>query len=176
VSKRTGIILGAVAAIAVIVAIVAVAAGGGDDDSAVSTDQTATTSTLAPVTNGGGSGGGGNSNGGQSSGGGGGPTGPQPTIASFTTLSGNQDVDCHNGNSQNFSATWDTTDAVRVAISGGDSNLPPDGETSLPFECLSAPHTYTLTAYGSGGKTATRSLTLPARNVQPPDSGDQDNQ
>jgi hypothetical protein len=37
--------------------------------------------------------------------------------------------------------------------------------TSLPFNCSSA-HTFMLTAYGSGGKTATRSITLQPRNVQ----------
>jgi hypothetical protein len=93
---------------------------------------------------------------------------------SFATLSGHDDVDSHNGNQQNFSVVWDTTDAVRVSITSGGDNLPPDGEGSLPFDCLSAPHTYTLTAYGSGGFTATQSLTLPARNVQGQDPPDED--
>jgi hypothetical protein len=81
---------------------------------------------------------------------------------SFTTP---DDIDCHNGNQQNFSASWQTTNAVRVSISGGGSNYPPSGDTSLPFDCSSA-HTFTLTAYGSGNQTATRSITLQPRNVQ----------
>ena len=173
-SKRAWIIVGAVVALIVLIGGVVAATSGGDDDKDVATTDT-TTTTLVPTgsgNSGGGSSGGGIAPSGKSSGGG--ATGPQPTIVSFTTLSGNGDVDCHNGNSQNFSAIWDTTDAVRVAISGGGDNLAPDGETSLPFDCLSAPHTYTLTAYGSGGKTATRSLTLPARNVQTPDPGDEE--
>jgi hypothetical protein len=169
VNKRTGIIVGAVIAAILLIGGVALAVSGGDDDETADTDTTTTTTALAPSGDGGSSGGSGGSGGG-----GGGPTGPQPSIVSFDTLSGNDDVDCHNGNSQNFSATWDTTDAVRVAITGGGDNLPPDGETSLPFDCLSAPHTYTLTAYGSGGHTATQSLTLPARNVQGQEQPDED--
>lgn len=161
-NKQTGIIAGACVAAILLVGGVAIAVGGGGDDDTQATDTTTTTSTtLASSGGSGGSGGG--------SGSGGGPTGPQPSVVSFDTLSGNDDVDCHNGNSQNFSVVWDTTDAVRVSITSGGDDLPPDGETSLPFECLSAPHTYTLTAYGSGGHTATQSLTLPARNVQQPD-------
>ena len=166
-NKRTGIIVGAVIAAILLIGGVAVAVSGGGDDETADTDTTTTTTALAPSGDGGSSGGSSGSGGsGGSGGGGGGPTGPQPSIVSFATLSGNDDVDCHNGNSQNFSATWDTTEAVRVAITGGGDNLPPDGETSLAFNCLTAPHTYTLTAYGSGGRTATQSLTLPARNVQ----------
>lgn len=118
-----------------------------------------------------GSGGGGSSGGGGTSGGGG-ATGPTPTIVSFT---GTEDgtVDCHNGNQQNFSAHWQTTDAVRVAISEGGNDLSPSGEGSLPFNCLNGPRSYTLTAYGSGGRTATESITLTPRNVQQP-SGDDD--
>jgi hypothetical protein len=169
VDKRTGIIVGAVIAAILLIGGVALAVSGGDDDETADTDTTTTTTALAPSGDGGSSGGSGGSGGG-----GGGPTGPQPSIVSFDTLSGNDDVDCHNGNSQNFTATWDTTDAVRVAITSGGDNLPPDGETSLPFECLSAPHTYTLTAYGSGGHTSTRSLTLPARNVQGQEQSNED--
>jgi hypothetical protein len=166
VNKQTGIIAGACVGAILLIGGVAIAAGGGGDDDTEATGTTTTTSTTLAS-----SGGSGGSGSGGGSGPGGGPTGPQPSVVSFATLSGNADVDCHNGNSQNFSAVWDTTDAVRVSITSGGDNLPPDGETSLPFECLSAPHTYTLTAYGSGGHTATQSLTLPARNVQQPDPG-----
>lgn len=140
--------------IVLLVAFGAAACGGGDDNAS---DTTTTSSTVVPVQQGGGSGSGG---GGQT--GGGGPTGATPTIVSFTTP---DDIDCHNGNQQTFSASWQTTDAVKVSISGGGSNYPPSGDTSLPFDCSSA-HTFTLTAYGSGGKTATRSITLQPRNVQ----------
>ena len=169
-NKQTGIIAGACVAAILLVGGVAIAVGGGGDDDTEATDTTTTTSTTLALSGGsGGSGGDGSGGSGGGSGSGGGPSGPQPVVVSFATLSGNDDVDCHNGNSQNFSVVWDTTDAVRVSITNGGDDLPPDGETSLPFECLSAPHTYTLTAYGSGGHTATQSLTLPARNVQQPD-------
>ena len=167
-NKQTVIIAGACVAAILLVGGVAIAVSGGGDDT-VTTD---TTTTTALASSDGGSGGGGSGGG---SGSGGGPTGPQPSIVTFDTLSGNDDVDCHNGNSQNFSVVWDTTDAVRVSITSSGDNLPPDGEGSLPFDCLSAPHTYTLTAYGSGGRTATSSLTLPARNVQQPQD-DEDGQ
>jgi len=168
-NKQTGIIAGACVAAILLVGGVAIAVGGGGDEDEAGPDTTTTTTTLASSGDGGGSGGSGGSGGG-----GGGPTGPQPSVVSFATLSGNDDVDCHNGNQQNFSVVWDTTDAVRVAITSGGDNLPPDGEGSLGFDCLSAPHTYTLTAYGSGGRTATSSLTLPARNVQPQQQEDED--
>jgi hypothetical protein len=142
----------------VTLAVIAAACGGGDDDSASDTTTT-TTTTVAAQQGGGGQSGGGSGGGGQSSGG---PTGPAPTIVSFTTPG---DIDCHNGNQQNFTASWSTTGATRVSISGGGSNLPPSGETSLPFDCSSA-HTFTLTAYSDGGQTATRSVTLQPRNVQ----------
>jgi hypothetical protein len=170
VNKQTGIIVGAVVAAILLIGGVAIAVSGGGDDEETAGADTVTTTTTTVATSGGG-GGSGSSGGG---GGGGGPTGPQPAVVSFATLSGNADVDCHNGNDQNFSVVWDTTDAVRVSISQGGDNLPADGETSLPFDCLSAPHTYTLTAYGSGGRTASKSLTLPARNVQGQDPPDED--
>ena len=134
-------------------------AGCGGSNNSTSSTTTTTTTTAAPQ------GGGGNSpSGGGSQSGGGGPTGPTPTIVSFTTP---DNIDCHNGNFQNFTASWRTSGAVRVSITSGGSNLPANGSTSLPFNCSSA-HTFTLTAYGSGGRTATRSVTLQPRNVQPP--------
>lgn len=159
--KHTVRHLGLLSAIALLVAFGAAACGGGDDDAA--TDTSTTSSTAVAQQGGGGSSGGGSSSGGGGSQSGGGTSGPTPTINSFTTP---DSIDCHNGNFQNFTASWSTTDAVSVAISGGGSNLPPSGETSLPFDCSSA-HTFTLTAYGSGGATATRSVTLQPRNVQP---------
>jgi hypothetical protein len=152
--------------IVALVAFGAAGCGGGDDEASTTTTST-TTTTVASQQGGGGSGGGGQSSGGQS---GGGATGPTPTINSFTTP---ENIDCHNGNNQTFSASWSTANAVRVSISGGGSNLPPSGDTSLPFNCSSA-HTFTLTAYGSGGKTATKSITLQPRNVQPPEDNTTD--
>jgi hypothetical protein len=158
--------LGLASSIAVLVAF-GVAGCSSSDDSSKSSDTT-TTSTTAPSQQSGGSGQGGSgsqSGGGQSGGtqSGGGATGPTPTIVSFTTP---ENIDCHNGNQQNFSASWETTNATKVTISGGSGDYPATGSTSLPFDCSSA-HTFTLTAYGSGGQTATRSITLQPRNVQP---------
>ena len=141
--------------------LVPLAAGCGSSNS---TSSTTTTSGAAGQSgfSGGGASGGGQSGGGQS---GGGASGPTPTIVSFTGT-GDGTVDCHNGNQQTFSDHWQTTDAVRVSVTGGGSNLAPSGDGSLSFNCLTAPHTYTLTAYGSGGRTATKSITLTAVNVQ----------
>jgi hypothetical protein len=159
--------LGLASSIVVVVAFGAAGCGGSGDSA---TTTTTTTSTTAPGQQSGGSGGGssGQSSGGQSSGG---ATGPTPTVTSFNTP---ENIDCHNGNFQNFTASWTTTDATRVAISGGGGNYPANGSTSLGFDCSSA-HTFTLTAYGSGGKTASKSVTLQPRNVQSntPDSDDQ---
>ena len=64
-SKRAGIIMGAITALAVIIAIVAVVSSGGDDNTVnASSDQTTTTTTLAPSGGGNPSGGGGNPSGG----------------------------------------------------------------------------------------------------------------
>ena len=120
----------------------------------------------------------GNSGGGQSSGGatgngngngngnGGATTGTPPTIYSFTTP---DNIDCHNGNLQNFTASWTTQNATKVTISidgpGIYNTYGPNDSTSLPFNCSSS-HTFLLTAYGAGGKTATKSITLQPRNVQ----------
>ena len=137
------------------------AAGCGGSSSKSSSTTTSNASGQSGFGSGGASGGG-QSGSGQS---GGGASGPTPTIVSFTGT-GDGTVDCHNGNQQNFSDHWQTTGAVRVTITSGGSNLPPSGDGSLPFSCLTAPHTYTLTAFGSGGRTATKSITLTAVNVQ----------
>jgi hypothetical protein len=102
------------------------------------------------------------------------PSGPPPTITSFTTP---DSIDCHNGNDQAFTATWATANAAEVTISidGGGvyDEYPPTGETSLPFHCASA-HTFVLTAISADGQTATRSVVLQPRNAQPPANADQD--
>jgi len=96
-----------------------------------------------------------------------GPTGSTPVITSFHTP---DNIDCHNGNFKMFSASWTTTGATKTVISidgpGAYKTYGPNGSDSLPFNC-SSPHTFLLTAYGSGNRTATRTITLQPRNVQP---------
>jgi hypothetical protein len=118
------------------------------------------------------------SNAGQQSGGsngGGQPTAPKPVIDSFVTP---ENIDCHNGDFQQFSASWTTTHASKVTISidgpGVYAEYSADGETSLPFSCSSS-HSFLLTAHGDGG-TATRTIVLDPRNVQDESSGDEDEQ
>ncbi len=92
---------------------------------------------------------------------------PGPTITEFWTP---DDIDCHNGFNQTFTARWATENATEVVISidgpGAYATYPPDGETSLPFGCGSS-HTFLLTARSADGRTATRTVTLQPRNVQP---------
>jgi hypothetical protein len=144
--------------------------------------------TVAPVVPTGGQAPAGNSsgsNGGGSSSGGGAPapqappappapSAPAPVITSFLTP---ENIDCHNGNSQTFTASWSTTNAVKVTISidgpGVYKTYGPTGSDSLPFDC-STPHTFLLTAYGQSGSTVTSSITLQPRNVQVPSSDDED--
>lgn len=94
------------------------------------------------------------------------PVAVAPVITSFETP---DDIDCHNGNFQEFTARWTTTGATKVTISidgpGVYAEYPVSGETSLPFTCPSA-HTFLLTAYGSDGQTATTTVTLQSRNAQ----------
>jgi hypothetical protein len=154
--------IGLTSSLVVVVGLGLAGCGGSDDDAA--TDTTTTTSTTLAQDQQNQNQQNQNQNGGnqnQNQNGGGGQSGPTPTIVSFTTP---DDIDCHNGNFQNFSASWETTNATRVTISGG-GEYPASGSTSLGFDCSSA-HTYTLTAYASGGQTATRSVTLQPRNVQ----------
>jgi hypothetical protein len=158
------------------------------ESTAASTTTVATqepTTTVAEPTPGGGNQGGGNQSGGGNQGGGnqgGGQTtttvapAPAPTITSFETP---ENIDCHNGNFQEFTASWTTTNAVDVTISidgpGAYASYPANGSTSLPFNCSSS-HTFLLTANGHGGQVATRTVTLDPRNVQMPDQGDDDEQ
>jgi hypothetical protein len=106
------------------------------------------------------------------SGGGGSNTAPAPVITGFTTP---ENIDCHNGNLQNFTLSWTTQNATKVTISidgpGIYDTYGPSGDASLPFNCSSS-HTFLLTAYSADGKTTTKQVTLQPRNVQAPDSGD----
>ena len=155
-------------------------------DSGDSSAVTSTSTTLAPTVtttadpnggnNSGGNTSGGNTSGGNTSGGntsGGntsGGTGTAPTIVSFTTP---ESIDCHNGNFQQFSASWTTQGATKVTISidgpGIYNTYGPNDEASLPFNC-STSHTFLLTAFGPDGATSTKQITLQPRNAQP--SGD----
>jgi hypothetical protein len=100
------------------------------------------------------------------------PSGPAPTITSFTTP---ENIDCHNGDFQEFTASWSTTNAAKVTISidgpGVYAEYPANGEASLPFSCSTA-HTFLLTAHSQDGQTVTKSVTLQPRNAQTGDSGD----
>ncbi|MFN8027949.1 MAG: hypothetical protein U0W40_16770 [Acidimicrobiia bacterium] len=154
------------AAVAVAVALSG-CSGGGDDSSAKSTTTTtvaSTTTTAGSSGSSGGSGSSGSNSGGSSSGGS--TQGPAPVITSFTTP---ENIDCHNGNSQTFSASWTTTNAVKTTISidgaGVYKTYGANDSDSLPFNCTSS-HTFLLTAYGSDGRTVTRSITLQPRNAQ----------
>lgn len=165
-----------VAACSLAVVLGGVAVGCSDDNKdAVSTDTlagglsatTSTTVTDAASTSGG-STSGGSSSGGSSSGGSssGGSSTSKPVIDSFTTP---ESIDCHNGNLQNFTAKWSTTNATKVTISidgpGVYDTYGPSGEATLPFNCSSS-HTFLLTAYSADGSTTTQQVTLQPRNVQ----------
>jgi hypothetical protein len=100
---------------------------------------------------------------------------PAPVISSFNTP---ENIDCHNGNLQNFSASWTTTNAVKTTISIDGAGTyatygANEAEVTLPFNCSSG-HTFLLKAYGQDGQTVSRSITLQPRNVQTPQSGDED--
>ena len=162
----------------VVLGLGVVAGGGGDDSdssSKVSSDATTTTVASGQNTN--------NQNQGQNQNQGNqnqnqnnqnqnGNQSAAPVINSFSTP---ENIDCHNGNLQNFTASWTTSNAVKVTISidgpGVYNTYGPNGDASLPFNCSSS-HTFLLTAFNSAGATATRSVTLQPRNVQTPTSDD----
>jgi hypothetical protein len=185
-TRRTRTAAAAALAVLLGVSIAACSDGGSDkakakDDSSTTTAPAASSTTVAPAADntGGQSGNGnGNTNTGNSGGGnsGGGQSSPNPVINSFSTP---DNIDCHNGNLQNFTASWSTTNATKVTISidgpGIYDTYPANGSTSLPFNCSSS-HSFLLTAYGANGHTATRSVTLQPRNVQTQGSGDDQDQ
>lgn len=94
------------------------------------------------------------------------PSTPPPVIVSFTTP---ESIDCHNGNFQQFTASWNVTGATEVTISidgpGIYDTYPPVHEVSLPFTCPES-HTFLLTAKGADGQTTTKQITLHSRNAQ----------
>jgi hypothetical protein len=145
--------------------------GNASDQGAATGD---TSSSVAGDTNGA-------SGAGQSNGGGGAqtpgaPTGPTPTIVTFHTP---DTIDCHNTDSPMFSASWTTTNATKTTISidgpGIYKTYGANADESLPFNCSSS-HSFTLTAFGAGGKTVTRKITLKPVNVRPPQTPDPGNQ
>ena len=154
----------AVVGLALAVAVLVGGCSSGSDKAAKTTTSTVASpaSTTAPSNGSGQNSGGGQSSSGSTSP----PSGPGPTIVSFTTP---DDIDCHNGNLQNFTAAWSTTDAVKVTISidgpGVYKTYPASGSDSLPFNCSSS-HSFLLTAYGQDGRTATKTITLQPRNAQ----------
>lgn len=99
------------------------------------------------------------------------PSTPKPTITSFTTP---DTIDCHNGMSQMFTASWSVANATKVTISidgpGIYKTYAATDSDSFPFGCQTS-HSYLLTAYGADGSTATKTITLQPRNVQPTTTG-----
>jgi hypothetical protein len=165
------------AVLALVVGSLLVACSDDDDGATVDADSTTTTVAATTVTQGGSGSGGGGQSSGQSGGQSGGtqaPSGPTPVINSFETP---DSIDCHNDNFQMFTASWTTTNATKTTISidgqGVYKTYGANDEASLPFNCSSS-HTFLLTAYGSGGKTATRSVTLQPRNVQGTDTTEEE--
>ncbi|MFN8025005.1 MAG: hypothetical protein U0W40_01215 [Acidimicrobiia bacterium] len=94
------------------------------------------------------------------------PSSPAPVITSFRTP---ENIDCHNGNFQNFTAKWVAENAVKTTMSidgpGIYNTYGTSVEESLPFNCSSS-HSFTVTAYGADGRTVSQTITLEPRNVQ----------
>jgi len=155
------------AAIAFVI-VVSGCSSGSDSTAKKATTTTAAAATTTTAAAGNNSSGSSNSGGSGQSSSGNTPSGPAPAIATFVTP---DNIDCHNGNQQNFSASWTTTDAVKTTISidgpGVYKTYGANGSDSLPFNCSSS-HSFLLTAYGADGRTATRTITLQPRNVQTP--------
>jgi hypothetical protein len=166
---RRSISTGRIAVVSLALAVTVLVGGcsSSSDKTAKTTTTTAasppTTTTTAASNNGSSTGDGQSSSGATSP-----PSGPAPAITSFVTP---DNIDCHNGNSQMFSASWTTTNAVKTTISidgpGIYKTYPANGSDSLPFNC-STSHSFLLTAYGQDGQTATKTITLQPRNVQTP--------
>ena len=148
----------AVVSVALAVAVLVGGCSSGSGKAAKTTASTAASpaSTTVPSNGSGQSSGGGQSSSGATSP----PSGPAPVINTFVTP---DNIDCHNGNSQNFSASWTTTNAVKTTISidgpGIYKTYGANGSDSLPFNC-STSHSFLLTAYGQDGRTVTKTITL----------------
>ena len=166
--NRRGAAARRVSVIGVALAVIGVAGGCSSSAKSASTPTTSSTvagqtsTTLAPSTTAAQSKGGGQGSSPATSP----PTGPPPVITSFVTP---DNIDCHNGNFQMFSASWTTTNAVKTTISidgpGIYKTYAANAADSLPFNCSTA-HSFLLTAYAQNGRTATKTITLQPRNVQ----------
>ncbi len=167
---RRGVQGGRIAVVCASIAIMIVVSGcsSGSDSNAKKTTTTVAAAATTTVAAGNNNSGNNNSGGSGQSSSGTTPSGPAPAIATFVTP---DNIDCHNGNQQNFSASWTTTNAVKTTISidgpGVYKTYGANGSDSLPFNCSSS-HSFLLTAYGADGRTATRTITLQPRNVQTP--------
>lgn len=102
------------------------------------------------------------------------PASPAPAVTSVNAPSS---IDCHNGNSQGFSISWTSANATKTTLAvdgpGIYATYGPSGSQQLTFDCHSA-HTYTIVAFSADGRTASKTITLQPRNVQPPSTPDQD--
>ncbi len=154
-------------ALAITVFVFGCSSSSGKAVKTTTTTNASAVSTTVP-SNGGASAGSGQGSGQSSSGATSPPSGPAPAITSFVTP---DNIDCHNGNSQTFSASWTTTNATKTTISidgpGIYKTYGPNGSDSPPFNCSSS-HSFLLTAYGQDGRTVTKTITLQPRNVQTP--------
>lgn len=126
--------------------------------------------------------------GGGSTGGGNGGGAPKPTTSpapkppaspapAVTSVNAPSSIDCHNGNSQGFSISWTSANATKTTLAvdgpGIYATYGPSGSQQLTFDCHSA-HTYTIVAFSADGRTASKTITLQPRNVQPPSTPDTD--
>lgn len=113
---------------------------------------------------------------------GGGQTATPPTTPStaprITGLSVPKTISCYDnespaytGPSPTYTASWSTTNAVKVTISldgpGIYDSYGPNGSTSLGFPCGDQPHTLLLTAFSASGETTTELRTIRPHHVQP---------
>lgn len=113
------------------------------------------------------------SGGGSPSGGSSGSGGDPSTDLAIEEFGVPATVDC-SGDDPQVSLTWSARNADRVTISvdgpGVYAEYGPSGETAILFPCP-GPHTYLLTAYGSGGATRTETVTVTGENVTPAGEG-----
>jgi hypothetical protein len=170
------------AAVVGVLAVVALAAcGSSSKDATDSSTTTALVSTSTTSTTAGGTNNGGATTPPATSGGGGGGGGTAPTTTAaptgpvITSISGPPTVNvCSNApavtSPTQVTLKWTTTGAtsVNVAIDseGGvfASNLPPNGETTVPLPCGGDNNTYFVIALGPGGTRAVKSLTTEGRS------------
>lgn len=153
---------GILAALGVIVLGVAIAlllsGGDGDDKPATTTSSSSTSSSSTTTT-----------------------SKPTPSTTVTTTASSPQitafnaapnPATCPNASATvQITLTWTTTNALGVTVSidgpGKYADYGANGSAQVPFVC-SGSHSYTLTANGSGGHTAQRTITVQPQVAPPP--------